>query len=211
MSGSLRGPLHRSILALDLERSSARNNLIKVEQRRELYHVLREAMRAAGIDEHYCEPIADRGDGVLVLVHPVDEVPKSRLLVPLIPELTRLLVDYNDALPVAERALRQLRMRAVVHAGDLLCDDHGLFGTELDAAIRLLDSDVVRELLRETTTPLVLVVSQQIYESIVIHGYDGISPESYHRAVEVHVCGLTRHGWLHVPAGHGQPIPITAA
>ncbi|MFI0447603.1 hypothetical protein [Actinomadura sp. 6N118] len=208
---NLRGPLHRSILALDLESSSARTNLIKVELRHQLYHLLREAMKAAGIDQRHCEPIADRGDGVLVLVHPVDEVPRSRLLMPLIPVLTRLLTEYNAALPPAERAERQLRMRAVVHAGDLLCDDHGPFGAEIDAAIRLLDSQVVREVLRETTAPLVLVVSQQIYEAIIFHRYDGICPETYKRAVEVRVCGLTRYGWIHQPPSESCSQPPTAA
>lgn len=193
------GPLHRSILALDLESSSTRTDLIKVELRYQLYRLLRRAMQAAGIDERHCEPIADRGDGVLVLVHPVDEVPRSRLLVPFIPVLTRLLVAYNASLGPDDRAARRLRMRAVIHAGDLLRDDHGAFGAEIDAAIRLLDSDAVRSALRAASSPLVVVVSQQIYEATVFHGYAGLCPQLYHRAVEVSVCGLIRHGWIHVP------------
>ncbi|WP_067459802.1 hypothetical protein [Actinomadura macra] len=193
------GPLHRSILALDLESSSTRTDLIKVELRNQLYLLLHQAMQAAGIDEQSCEPIEDRGDGALVLIQPTDEVPRSRLLDPLIPALTRLLVDYNTALPPADRPAHRLRMRAVVHAGDLLRDDHGPFGAEIDAAFRLLNADAVRSALRETSVPLALVVSQQIYEAIVIHGYSGLCPQSYERAVEVNVCGLTRYGWIHIP------------
>lgn len=196
---SLRGPLHRSILALDLENSTARTNLVKVELRHQLYLLLRKAMDAAGIDERHCEPITDRGDGLVLLMHPVDEVPRSRLLAPLIPVLAGLLAEYNASLPAAERPVRQIRLRAVIHSGDLLGDEHGLFGTELDAAIRLLDAPAVRCFLRSVPVPLVLVVSQQIYESVVFHGYDGIRPASYRRAVEVSVCGLMRYGWIHVP------------
>jgi len=201
------GPLHRSILALDLESSSTRTDLIKVELRNQLYLLLHRAMQAAGIDERLCEPIEDRGDGVLVLIQPTDEVPRSRLLDPFIPELARLLVDYNAALPAADRPAHRLRMRAVVHAGDVLRDDHGPFGAEIDAAIRLLDADAVRSALRRTSAPLALVVSQQIYEAIVIHGYSGLCPQSYHRAVEINVCGLTRHGWIHVP-DVGEDVPL---
>src|SRR5690606_36893219 len=179
--------------------SSTRTDLIKVELRYQLYRLLRRAMQAAGIDERHCEPIADCGDGVLVLVHPVDEVPRSRLLVPFIPVLTRLLVAYNASLGPDDRAARRLRMRAVIHAGDLLRDDHGAVGAEIDAAIRLLDSDAVRSALRAASSPLVVVVSQQIYEATVFHGYAGLCPQLYHRAVEVSVSGLIRHGWIHVP------------
>ncbi|MFA1537890.1 hypothetical protein [Actinomadura monticuli] len=193
------GPLHRSILALDLENSSTRTDLIKVELRNQLYLLLHQAMRAAGIEDRCCEPIEDRGDGVLVLVQPTDDVPRSRLLDPLIPVLTRLLVDYNAALPPADRPAYRLRMRAVVHAGDLFRDDHGPFGGEIDAAFRLLNADAVRSALRETSAPLALVVSQQIYEAIVIHGYSGLCPQSYERVVEVNVCGVTRYGWIRIP------------
>ncbi len=110
------GPLHRSILALDLESSSTRTDLIKVELRNQLYLLLHRAMQAVGIDERLCGPIEDRGDGVLVLVRPTDEVPRSRLLDPLIPMLARQLGDYNAALPPADRLAHRLRMRAVVHA-----------------------------------------------------------------------------------------------
>src|SRR5206468_12272507 len=68
-------PVHRSILAIDIERSTTRTNLIKLELRRQIYKLLGEAMTAAGIRESHCEPLADRGDGVLVLIYPLDEVP----------------------------------------------------------------------------------------------------------------------------------------
>src|SRR5262245_35832848 len=64
--------VHRSILAIDIERSTARTNLVKLELRRQIYKLLGEAMAAAGIKDSHCEPLADRGDGVLVLIHPLD-------------------------------------------------------------------------------------------------------------------------------------------
>lgn len=204
-------PVHRSILAIDIERSTIRTNLIKLELREQIYRLLHEAMASAGIAEHHCEPLIDRGDGVLALIHPVDEVPRSRLLDPLIPDLARLLGKYNASLAPAERAEKELRLRTVIHAGDILRDAHGPFGTELDAAFRLLDSQAVKGSLRETVAPLVVVVSQQIYESIVLHRYGRICPESYKRAVRIRVCGVHRYGWVHVPAASSAPGPSRAA
>jgi hypothetical protein len=203
--------VHRSILAIDIENSTTRTNLIKFELRRQIYNLLGEAMTAAGIDKHHCEPLVDRGDGVLALIHPVDEVPKSRLLNPLIPELTRLLAAYNAALTPRELADRRLRLRTVVHAGDILQDDHGSFGTELDLAFRLLDAPAVKACLRNTMAPLVLVISEQIYESIVLHRYDGICPETFKRGVRVTVARRHRYGWVHVPAVSTPCVPPWAA
>ncbi len=196
---SLRGPVHRNILALDIEASSSRTNLVKFEQRSQVYGLLATAMEAAGIDRSHHDPPTDRGDGVLMLIHAVDEVPRSRLLNPLMAVLARLLAEYNSALDPAERAMRRIRLRAVIHAGDIMQDDHGPFGTELDAAFRLLDAPRVKAGLRDTSAPLVVVVSGQIYESVILHRHDGIRPEAYRRATRVQLCGIQRQGWLHIP------------
>lgn len=198
-ASSLRGPVHRSILAIDIEGSTRCTNMVKFEQRRQIYRLLHTAMEAAGIQPEHHEPLTDRGDGVLVLIHAVDEVPRSRLLNPLMPVLARLLTEYNEALDPEERMLRRLRLRAVVHAGDLLHDDYGPFGAELDAAFRLLDAPAVKARLRDTSAFLVLVVSGQIYESVVLHCHEGIRPESYRKAVRVEICGLRRWGWVSIP------------
>jgi class 3 adenylate cyclase len=204
-------PVHRSILAIDIERSTARTNLVKLELRRQIYQLLGEAMTAAGIKESYCEPLADRGDGVLVLIHPLDEVPRSRLLDPLIPVLAQRLSERNATLAPAERVDRRLRLRVVVHAGDILRDEHGPFGAELDVAFRLLDAQPVKLSLRDSRAPLVLVISEQIYESVVLHRYGGISPEDFRRAFRVRVCGLRRYGWIHLPVASAAMQPQQAA
>lgn len=193
-------PVHRSILAIDIERSTARTNLVKLELRRQIYQLLGEAMTAAGIKESHCEPLADRGDGVLALIHPLDEVPRSRLIDPFVPVLAQRLGERNALLDPGERVERGLRLRVVVHAGDILRDEYGPFGAELDVAFRLLDAQVVKTCLRESRAPLVLVISDLIYESVVLHRYGGICPEDFRRAIRVRVCGLRRYGWVHLPA-----------
>lgn len=194
-------PLHRSIIAIDIERSTdpARTNPIRGELRHEAYRLLDAAMRTAGITEKHCDPLTDRGDGVLALVHPVDYLPKTLLLNPVIPVLVKLLADRNDSLGSAERYRRELRLRVVIHAGEVHCDDKGYFGEALDVAFRLLDAPRLKGCLRHSVAPLVLVVSEDIYLSIVRHEYDGIPGSAFVPLVRVTVSGRRHRGWVHIP------------
>ena len=194
-------PVHRSILAVDIEKSTSalRTNPIKEELRQEVYSVLESSMGVAGIRSAHCDPFTDRGDGILALVHPVDDVPKTLLLNPLVPVLWRLLADRNQGLPEPERCRRQLRLRVVVHAGEVHFDGKGYFGEALDVAFRLLDARRLKESLSRGSGPLVLAVSDVIYWSIVSQDYEGIPRESYQPVLRVMVAGRRRTGWVHVP------------
>jgi hypothetical protein len=195
-------PRHRSIVAIDIERSTSpeRTNPIRGELREEAYRLLGTAMRTAGITDGHCDPLADRGDGVLALIHPVDEVPKTLLLNPLVPVLVTLLADRNASLGAAERYRRELRLRVVIHAGEIHYDGKGYFGEALDVAFRLLDAPRLKDRLRQVVTPVVVVVSEDIYWSIVQHEYEGIPGSAFEPLVRVTVAGRRRRGWVHVPA-----------
>ncbi|HUK68416.1 MAG TPA: hypothetical protein VLW50_06645 [Streptosporangiaceae bacterium] len=67
-------------------------------------------------------------------------MPKTLLLHPLLPVLTHLLIDYIASLPAAHRNGCRLRLRAVIHCGEVHRDGNGPFGETLDVACRLLDS-----------------------------------------------------------------------
>jgi len=210
-------PVHRSILAVDIEKSTSalRTNPIKEELRQEVYSMLEASMGVAGIHAAHCDPFTDRGDGVLALVHPVDDVPKTLLLNPLVPVLWRLLADHNQGLPERERGRRQLRLRVVVHAGEVHYDGKGYFGEALDVAFRLLDAPRLKDSLRRGPGPLVVAVSDIIYWSIVSQDYEGIPRESYQPVLRVTVAGRRRTGWVHLPAAvaverRAIPGPIPA-
>jgi hypothetical protein len=47
--------------------------------------------------------------------------------------------------------------------------------------------------------PLALVVSEDIYWSIVQHEYEGIRAEMFRPEVRVQIAGRSRQGWFHVP------------
>ncbi len=87
-------PVHRSILAVDIEDSTRRTNTVKEELRQLVYQLVLESLDVAGIDDHYYDPFTDRGDGVPVLVRTADEFPKPLLLSCLIPALALVASDY---------------------------------------------------------------------------------------------------------------------
>lgn len=189
------GPVYRSIFAVDLEGSTRRTNPAKGELRRVLYQLTDRALAATGITGQHLEPPTDRGDGMLILIRPHDDVPKTALLGQLIPTLTMLLAEHNAATP---NPSLHMRLRAVVHAGEVHRDDWGFYGEELDVAFRLLDSPAVKKTLGAApVSPLVLVISDEIFRTIVRHGYLGEG--HFEPLVRVRVAGRQRRGWVHTP------------
>jgi hypothetical protein len=190
----LSGPVHRSIVAVDLEGSTRRPNPVKGELRRAMYDLLNEALHAAGITARHLERPTDLGDGVMMLIRPHDDVPKTVLLGLLIPKLTDLLIRHNAA---ADRPELRMRMRAVVHAGEVHEDERGFYGDDIDVAVRLLDSRPVKRALREKpASPLVLVVSEEFFSAIVGQGYVDGGP--YRQRVKVLVGERLRRGRIRV-------------
>ena len=192
-------PHYRAIVALDIESSTTRPNPVKGELRNKAYELFEVALCTAGIGRRYRDRFVDRGDGILALIHPVDQAPKALLLNRAVPLLGRLLDDYNASLPRHSLQQRQLRMRVVIHAGEVHYDANGCFGEALDVAFRLLDAARVKRAFREMADPLILVVSEDIYSSVVRHGYDGIDHESFHQMVRVQVAGRRYPGWIRLP------------
>jgi hypothetical protein len=200
---SVRDPLLRHILAVDVEGSTLRTNLTKGDLRRIMYALLDRALRATGIDRKHLEKPVDRGDGVLLLFRPHDDVPKTLLLGQLIPRLATLLAEHNAS--VTDAALR-VRLRVVFHAGEIHDDGWGFYGEDLDVAFRLLDSPSVKRAFKaEPERPLVLVVSDEIHHAIIRHGYVDVGP--YAGSVRVSVAKRYRRGRVHFPA----PLPAARA
>jgi class 3 adenylate cyclase len=197
-------PHHRAIVALDIEHSTSRPDSVKAELRNKTYEMFDAALCSAGVHKRYRDRFIDRGDGVLALIHPVDQAPKALLLNRAVPAFNRLLTDHNASLPRTSRTQRQLRVRVVVHAGEIHYDTNGCFGEALDVAFRLLDASRVKRTLREAAGPLILVVSGDIYSSVVRHGYDGIDQHAFHPLVRVQIAGNRHLGWIHIPEEAAQ-------
>jgi class 3 adenylate cyclase len=202
-------PHHRTIFSVDIESSTTRTNPVKAELRTALYELTDAALRSAGICELHRDRFFDRGDSVLALIHPVEQASKVPLLSRAIPTLNQLLTDYNASLPRLGRPERQLRIRAVVHAGEVHYDVNGCFGEALDVAFRLLDAPPVKKALRVTASPLILVVSEDIYRSVVRQRYDGIDHDTFRPLVRIQIAGDRYRGWIHSPeAAQGDMAEI---
>jgi hypothetical protein len=193
-------PHHRTIFAVDIEGSTTRNNSAKADLRGAMYELVEQSLRANGITDNYRDPFVDRGDGILTLVRPVDEVPKTLLLAKVIPTLSDLLADHGQQHPD-----QRLRLRAVLHAGEVHQDMQGNFGEALDIAFRLLDAPEVKQAFRVCTAPLLLVVSDLIFESIVRQGYDGIDERAFTQVADVLVAARHHQGWVCLPDSRSKP------
>ena len=200
-------PVHRSILAVDIEGSTRRTNPVKEELREEVYRLVVEALYVAGIGSEHYDPFTDRGDGILVLLRPADELPKPLLLSRLIPILASLLLAHNSDISPADQP-RVLRLRAVIHAGEVHYDEKGPFGEDLDVAFRLLEAPRFKTHLKNATVPLALVASDYIYQTIIRHGYDGIVEDEFLPLVTVNVGFQRRKGWVQLPYAGGIPVAV---
>jgi hypothetical protein len=181
------GPARRrAIVGLDIEQSTSRPDPVKAEFRIMLYELFEAALRSADIGPGR-DPFMDRGDGLLALMDLAEQIP---LLSHAIPAFGRLLAGYNASLPPQ----RRLRVRVVVHAGEVRDDDNGWFGEALDIACRLLDAPAAKLALKAAPGPLLLVVSDDTYTSVTDHGQAG--GDAFRRLFTVQVAGREHPGWV---------------
>jgi class 3 adenylate cyclase len=198
-------PLHRAMVAVDIEGSTTRTNPARAQLRAVLFELLDEAFLAGGITKKHRDAFVDRGDGALCLVRPVDQAPKPVLLATVVPALTELLEKHAESRP--ELAFR---LRVAVHAGEVHYDDRGPYGEDIDIVCRFVDAPELRRRLRITAAPLVLVVSQEMYRSVVRHGYPGIDHDAFAQAVPVRVGTQRLRGWIHTPEAARSQEDMTA-
>jgi class 3 adenylate cyclase len=182
-------PVRRTIAGIDVEASTELNNVQKVHLRRAMYEALERALADSGVAEGFREPFEDRGDGAFVFIHPVDSIPRHLLVTKFVPLLRKLLGS------------RRFRLRVAIHDGDIVKDDRGPFGEDVDLLARLLDAQELKNQLARSDEPLILVVSDHFYRTVVKHGYGGIDPGRFRPLVRFRMAGQFHRGWIEVPPG----------
>ncbi|MYT27912.1 MULTISPECIES: hypothetical protein [unclassified Streptomyces] len=195
-------PVHKSLVLFDVEGFGRRSGAEQAMIRRMLYSVVHDTLRAAQVEptEYRTE---DRGDAVLVIVG--GAVPKPQLLRAALTETPTQLLHANRL----ASAGTQVRLRVVLHAGEVAQDAQGTLGKEVVEAFRLLDTAELRGALRSSSQPSVLAVSELIHRSVVEYGHPGIDPEHFHPFVADSKEGALT-GWLydggrvHVQAASGR-------
>jgi hypothetical protein len=192
----LRPPRRRVIVALDIENSTSRPDPVKAELRTMLYELFGAALRSAGVSARRRDRF-DRGDGLLALIDPADQALLFHIVIPV---FSQLLASYNAGLPQPGGEDRQLRVRIVMHTGNVHDDDNGCFGQALDIAFRLLDAPRVKAALKAARSSALLVVSGDVYDSVAPNSLDEIDHTTPRRLVTAQVAGNEHQGWIHIPA-----------
>ncbi|OKK10815.1 hypothetical protein [Streptomyces sp. CB02400] len=189
-------PVSRTILLLDIERFSDRDDVEQAYLRRMLYDVTDRALETAGIDETL-RMRADRGDSVMELIDA--NAPVTALLRALLTAVPEQLRAVNR---MASRSA-QIRLRGVVAGGYVAVDRHdGWVGSDLNHACRLLDAALLRAALRERADDFALCVSDAVYTGVVRHDHPGVPAADFHR-VTVDSKNGPLTAWLHGPVPEG--------
>ncbi|MEU4087200.1 hypothetical protein [Streptomyces aureus] len=189
-------PVNRTILLLDIEKYSDRDDVEQAYLRRMLYDITDRALESAGIDERL-RLRADRGDSVMELIDANASV--TALLRALLTEVPGLLRSVNRT----ASSSAQIRLRGVVATGYVAVDElDGWVGSDLNHACRLLDARLLRAALRERPDDFALCVSEGVHTGIVRHGHPGIPADDFHPVTVDSKNGPLR-AWLHGPVPHG--------
>jgi hypothetical protein len=209
MVSQLRYPaVHRTILAVDIQGFGdlRRNNPNQIAVREGMYRSLRLAFEVAGIPWDACRP-EDRGDSVFFLISP--EVHKAVFVEMLPPALAEALHQHNGTHPPEE----QIRMRMVLHAGEVNYDEHGVAATSVNLAFRLIDAPQLKAALNAAAgSTLAVIVSEWFFDEVVRH-CPGVDAASYRQVTTV-VKETTARAYISVPdqpGGAGRPDRSDAA
>jgi len=180
---------HRTIVVVDVEGFGdfSRTNRHQLTVRASLYEMLRAALARSGVRWEECES-NDLGDGILALVPP--DVPKALLVEQLPPVLVRLLDAHN----ASHRAEERIRLRLVLHAGEVHHDEHGVSGGALVHAFRLVDLSLLKAALAASPGVLAVIVSSWFYDEVVRH----VDAGEFHE-VAVHAKETETTAWICLP------------
>src|SRR6266498_354391 len=152
-----------------------------------LYEALRGAFTDVGVDWAACHR-EDRGDGVMILVP--GEVPAIALADPLLHRIVAALREHN-AIHVPEASIK---LRLVLHAGQVRLDAAGASGLALNFAFRLLDAQVVKRHLQDSKGILAVVASEEFYRDVITQNPAAASDNYQHIHAERE--GFSSGAWL---------------
>lgn len=155
-----------------------------------MYTCVGRAFALAGIpvDDCYWE---STGDGLLVLAPTT--IPRGVFASTLLSALTTALHEHNES----RRETERVRLRLVLHAGEITRDVHGPIGRAIIHARRLLDAEPLREVLANSPGHLAVIVSDWFYTEVVWQRPE-YAPRAYRR-VGVNVKETSSVGWLRLP------------
>lgn len=188
--------MYHTIIAVDVEQFGQRDPAHQRQIHEGLQPLVRKAIEHCGLAWEKCHE-EDRGDGLLVLAPP--DARSDRLAECLPNELAGRLREYNHGAADGAR----IRLRVVMHAGEVSSDQHGVASPAVILAFRLLDTEQLREALRRSHGVLALITSEEFFRDVVA-SYPGANPRIY-RQVHVSIKETKKKpAWICLPDGHSH-------
>ncbi|HEV7649272.1 MAG TPA: tetratricopeptide repeat protein [Actinophytocola sp.] len=193
--------MHRTVVVFDVAGfgDHSRTNEHQVRVRDGLYGAVERAFADIGLSWAECYH-EDRGDGVFVLAPA--EVPKAVFVEELPGRLVAALRAHNSGRAPQE----QIRLRMALHAGEIRQDAHGVTGTPINLAFRLLDAAPLKAALAGSTGVLAIIASAWFFDEVISNS-TASSPAGYW-SVRVRVKETNVIGWIRLP---DQPVRVDVA
>jgi class 3 adenylate cyclase len=158
---------HRVFAFADIEGSSRLSTPDKEQAQKDLAAMLETACAQAGIEKAAWD---DRGDGCLLV---------SLTDVPVRDVIASFAGSLDAALATRTVGETRLRVRLIVHQGDVLHGERGWRGPQLDRAARMVDATEVKAALKAAPDGrMAFVVAPELYHS-VIRGYPTPDPTAF--------------------------------
>jgi hypothetical protein len=181
------------LAVFDIEGFGRRTDAVQQRLRADLRTAVSAAFASVRLDVSTFQS-HDTGDGLIL------RIPASVSKQDITTALTGALNTELIRRTMSPRPVEELRLRLALHAGEVGEDEHGIVGTDLNTVCRLVDAEVLRDVLRAADRSyLVVAASQTWYEAVIRHGFDPIDPAAYRPArldrKEVH-----QTLWINVPS-----------
>jgi tetratricopeptide (TPR) repeat protein len=174
-----------------------RDDQVRQYVRGKMYELLEDSLRNSGTEFHACYH-EDRGDGAIVVLPSGTEL--GAALEPLIAGLRAGLSRHNRMSSTAA----QMRLRVSLHIGGVHHDGRGLVGTDVNHLFRMLDAEPVKQAMTAPGTPLALIVSDRVYDTVVRGGAGTTVPEDF-APVQVRLKETDAPAWLRIPGRSPAP------
>ncbi len=176
--------------------SPGRDDEIRLYLHEELYEVLERAFDGSGIPWARCFH-EDRGDGALIVVPP--GIACKGIIDPL-PERLRGLIRRHNHVSCQAAGIQ---LRAAAHIGPVEHDDHGFVGSDINLLFRMLEAQPLKRALAGSGAELALIVSDDVYRSLVCRYPSLVSPDAFQR-VKFQVKYTRASAWTYRPGAPSQ-------
>jgi hypothetical protein len=176
--------------------SPGRDDEIRLYLHEKLYEVLERAFDGSGLPWAQCFR-EDRGDGALIVVPP--GLACKGIIDPL-PERLRSLIRRHNHVSCKAAGIQ---LRAAAHIGPVEHDDHGFVGSDINLLFRMLEARPLRRALAGSGAELALIVSDEVYRSLVCRYPSLVSPEAFQR-VKFQVKYTRASAWTYLPGAPPQ-------